>query len=481
MTIEETDEWEFNENPFEANNEIQCLHVDDNPQFCEVTARYLKKINGEISVIEETDAQAGLDRLIDDPVDCVISDYEMPGMDGIEFLQAVRENYPNLPFILFTGRGSEDVASEAINAGVTSYLQKGNSRETYELLTSRIQQAVSHHHSQRLAQIAKDRLFNLYEHVDGFYVLSNNWTITYWNSRIANRTERPHEEVLGRSFWDVFPEATELKTERYFREAMESREPVQFEVRYDPGEYWAEVRVYPFNGGLFIHSRDITEERERKQEMERRNQILQSFASTVSHDLRNPLSVAEGRLQLAQRTGDFEQLDGVAQAHNRMRNLIDELLRLARGEEMTLSEVSLQDSATQALETVSSEDMELVVVDDTTFKAHDTQLRRVFENLYWNALKHGEADTVSVGLLDEGGVYVEDDGVGIPPEDREKVFETGYSTDEDSPGFGLHLVEAVIEMHGWDITVTEGRAGGARFEIDGIESIASQGGNCANE
>ena len=456
------------DSPAGDGDRILVLHVDDDPQHGDLVATYLEQIDENITVDTETDPQSGLERLQTESVDCVVSDFQMPEMNGIEFLKHVREEYPNLPFILFTGKGSEEIASEAINAGVTSYLQKSGT-DTYELLANRVRNAVGHHRSKRLARVTEDRLFGLYEQADGFYVLDEEWTITYWNQRIAQRTGRSAEEVLGESYWEVFPEATEIETEERFRHAMETRTPVRFEVRYEPAEYWTEVRAFPIDEGLFVHSRNITDLRERERQIEHRNQILESFANTVSHDLRNPLSIAEGRLELAQETGDFEHLDEVTKAHNRMRNLIDDLLSIARGEDLEFEEVSLRESARDAWSTVSTEGMEFVVESDAHFDAHTSQLRRLFENLFWNAIEHGEADTVRVGTLDADGIYVEDDGQGIGPADQEDIFESGYSTTENGPGYGLHIVKNIVEIHDWEISVTGGAEGGARFEIREVQ------------
>ncbi len=121
---------------------IQVLHVDDDPELVELTAAFLEREYGSFEVVGATSASEGLERLDADPPDCVVSDYNMPGMDGIELLQTVREEFPELPFILYTGRGSEAVASDAISAGVTDYLQKQPGSEQFELLANRIRNAV---------------------------------------------------------------------------------------------------------------------------------------------------------------------------------------------------------------------------------------------------------------------------------------------------------------------------------------------------
>lgn len=447
--------------------QVSVLCVDDSTSQIELTATFLQRLDNRLQVTTETNPVTALDYVREQPIDCIVSDYKMPELNGVEFLREVRSDFPNLPFILFTGEGSEHVASEAIEAGVTSYVQKGGS-EVYEQLANQIDNAVDRRRSERRARIARDRLLDLYEQTDGFYILDSDWTVTYWNQRIADRTGVTSQDVLGETFWDVFEEAIDTEMYDNLRAAMERDKPAEFELYYPPFDYWAEVRAYPVDDLLFVHSRETTSENERKAELERRNHIIQSFASTVSHDLRNPLNVAEGKLELAQETGDFHHLEGVAEAHNRMRNLIDELLRLARNEELELVTVSLQEAANRAWTTVSSGETELIVEDDATFEAHKSELRRLFENLFWNAIDHGDATTIRVGRADGDGIFVADDGSGIPEGERDSVFESGMSTQENSPGFGLSIVVGIVNTHEWEIDLAESTDGGARFEISGI-------------
>ena len=122
---------------------VRILHVDNDPEFVDLAATALERERTVFSVDTTASAAAGLDRLADTDYDCIVSDYDMPGMSGTEFLESVRETAPDLPFVLFTGEGSEEVASEAIRAGVTDYLQKGGSSEQYTLLANRVESAVS--------------------------------------------------------------------------------------------------------------------------------------------------------------------------------------------------------------------------------------------------------------------------------------------------------------------------------------------------
>jgi signal transduction histidine kinase len=122
---------------------------------------------------------------------------------------------------------------------------------------------------------------------------------------------------------------------------------------------------------------------------------------------------------------------------------------------------------------VETKSVELVVDEDLSFKADPERLQRLFENLFRNALDHGGPDvTVTVGALpNRSGFYVSDSGPGIPEDERESVFNLGYTTRENGTGFGLAIVAETVTAHGWDIQVTENTAGGARFEILGVEPM----------
>jgi PAS domain S-box-containing protein len=130
---------------------IRVLHVDDEPDFGELTAEFLEREAARIAVTTVESAAAGLDRLDEEAFDCVVSDYQLSDTDGVAFLGRVREDHPDLPFVLFTGKGSEAVASEAIAAGATDYLQKGSGTEQYELLANRVLNAVEQYRSKRRA------------------------------------------------------------------------------------------------------------------------------------------------------------------------------------------------------------------------------------------------------------------------------------------------------------------------------------------
>ena len=212
---------------------------------------------------------------------------------------------------------------------------------------------------------------------------------------------------------------------------------------------------------------------ERTAELERQNDRLEEFAGVVSHDLRNPLEVARGRTELAREECDSDHLAAGERAHDRMTALIDDLLTLAReGDPVTDAEpVDLGRVVGSCWRTVDTVDATLRNEAEGMILADEGRLRQLLENLIRNAIEHGgEGVSVTVGTLPDG-FYVADDGPGIDPDRREEVFDAGHSTSQSGTGFGLRIVEQVADAHGWSVRAVESEAGGARFEVTGIESV----------
>ena len=204
--------------------------------------------------------------------------------------------------------------------------------------------------------------------------------------------------------------------------------------------------------------------------MNNREQEPEELIGAVSHDLRNPLAVARGHLELARKECDSEHLSRIGQAHERMGALIDELVTLAheKGTGVTVDSISLPVLVEECWQNVATAKATLSVDTDVHIIGDQTRLKQVFENLFRNAIDHAEEDVeVTVGPLSDG-FYVADNGPGIPTEKHEKVLELGYTTTEGGTGFGLSIVAEIVDAHGWTMRITESPSGGAQFEITGI-------------
>jgi signal transduction histidine kinase len=222
--------------------------------------------------------------------------------------------------------------------------------------------------------------------------------------------------------------------------------------------------------------RDITEKEDRIEDLERANRRLDQFASIVSHDLRNPLNVANGRVDIARETHDSDDLDIASQALERMGAIIEDVLTLTRqGQPVSKMEWRpLSDIAESCWQNCDTLDGELVIESDIRLRCDPSRLKRLLENTFRNALEHAGADsTVRVGSLgDESGFYVADDGPGFPEEDRDRLVEYEYSTAEQSSGLGLAIVKEIAQAHGWHLRLTDSSEGGARIEVTDVDTEA---------
>lgn len=252
-------------------------------------------------------------------------------------------------------------------------------------------------------------------------------------------------------------------------------------IRYQAAEgvtvadSWFVLAMFATYGGAFglLLGRYDIRRREEHAEQVRKTERLEEFASIVSHDLRNPLNVAQGRLDLARETGDSDHLEDVEGALTRMEMLIQDLLTLAHGRELKtdVTKVDLAETASSCWGHVETADATLRIETDLTIQADRHRLQQLLENLFRNAIEHGGAEvTITVGdLAETPGFYVEDTGPGIPADQRDRIFDAGYTTAQGGTGFGLRIVAEICTDHGWEVSVTEGTDGGARFEISGVE------------
>ncbi|WP_276299941.1 response regulator [Halorussus lipolyticus] len=633
-----------------ASSGKRVLVVDDEPGLADMAAEYLQRIDEEMSTTATDSATDALERIRDgSEFDCVVSDYNMPDMNGLELLEAVREEYPSLPFILYTGKGSEEIASEAISAGVTDYLQKETGTDHYEVLAKRIENAISQNRAKmelrqtrqkiealhqtaakaatcsdrtELSKLAVEaaeeilefdlcdislaegdrlvpqavskgvpsdgyyrstsidaednmaarvfregesvRINDLRSHgvapaesdyrsaltipiddhgifqavsrdVDGFsdrdlelaeLLLAHvSAALDRLGSEEQLRNERdrfaalfhniPHaigvgvfddgdpvisaanptfEEVFG---WELDEISGESIDERIIPEGAED-DAAEINGQMQNGEHVSgrEVRRNTADGprdfllhtveapsddadGFVIYT-DITDQKRRERELQRQNERLDEFASVLSHDLRNPLEVADGNARLLAEDCDSDRVEPIQNALGRIEELVDEALELAEQGRTVRdpTENSVPAAVEDAWDMVETDDADLETADlPDEVPSDESRLRRLFENLFRNAVEHGPTTgessavdggdevTVEVGGLDtDDGFYVADDGVGVE-EGHDKLFERGYTTSESGTGLGLRIVEDIVRAHGWSVRATDSEAGGLRIEV----------------
>jgi len=362
-------------------------------------------------------------------------------------------------------------------------------------------------------------------------VVDDDGRVRYESPSVEEVLGYEQGSTVGRSpLGYVHPDDRERVTERFYRALNDPDATPTLEYRYrtaDGDWVWLESRTRSLPadaavGHLLINSRDVSERKARERRLTDRNERLDRFASIVSHDLRNPLSVIRGSMEMARLKGDTEPLERGERAVDRIDQLVSELLTLARQgsgiDEPT--EFALGAVAREAWDTAGSADARLVVGADARVRGDRGRLRQAFENLFRNATEHAAPDggesvrptdggedarptdgpsdarptdgdedaplTVVVTATD-GGFLVADDGPGIAPAHREAVFDPGFTTREAGTGYGLDIVREVVESHGWTVGLRGGGAdppcpddvavpGGACFVVRGPAPHAAEAG-----
>ena len=313
--------------------------------------------------------------------------------------------------------------------------------------------------------------------IDGMAILGTDGIYNFVNQAHADIYGYPSPDAFSGETWRMCYAEEELVR---FEETVMPRLAAEGEwrgeavgVRGDGSTFPQELSLSLTDDGRTICVvRDITDRKRRERELERKKGQLDEFAGVVSHDLRNPLNIAQGRLELAHQDSDSEHIDAAANAIDRCFTLIDSLLTLARqGADVGETDpVDLGDVAVECWENVETEAGGLTVKTEQTIRADRSRLKQLLENLLRNAVEHGGED-VTVTIDDHAdGFYVADDGSGLPDGEHNRLFEAGYSTAGGGTGFGLDIVETIADAHGWDVRATESEAGGARFVFRSIES-----------
>jgi len=191
----------------DTSDDIRVVHVDDDPDLLELTATFLEREDEAFSVATTGNASDTTDYLSANPVDCVVSDYEMPETDGIEFLQSVRAEYPDLPFILYTGKGSEEIASDAISAGVTDYLRKQTGTDHYSLLANRIRNAVERFRVERTATRVQSQFAAVVKHTaDTILIVDGENVIRFVNPAVEDLFGYQPSELDGETLAKLMPD-----------------------------------------------------------------------------------------------------------------------------------------------------------------------------------------------------------------------------------------------------------------------------------
>jgi len=356
--------------------------------------------------------------------------------------------------------------------------------ELVELLMSHVSATLQRLQSADALRESEQKYRTLVEQSHDAVITYADGDLLFANERAAELFARSRETLLEGSPCELFHPEDRVKIERVVGElTAEVGRQQTFEARIQRPdgdvrfcEFSATSITYEDCSAVLASIRDITEWEARQRELERQNERLDEFASVVSHDLRSPINVARGSVDLAREDGGDEHLDRASEALDRMDALVENILDLARQGRLVdeTESVQLDEVATAAWQSVDATDASFDVETAASVDADRTRLQELFENLFRNAVEHGSEDgrvEVTVSPC-EDGFAVSDDGPGLPEGSHDDVFERGFTSNEEGTGFGLAIVESIADAHDWTVeAVPPGEDDrGARFEITGCRA-----------
>lgn len=338
---------------------------------------------------------------------------------------------------------------------------------------------------------------------DVFFVTDLTEGLVRWNDRLVDVTNRDKGVLAGADPATLFLADAAAVRDWLDTVVAEGTETVELEVEADDGA------TYEFTGSLVdcrredaqyvcAIGRDVSDRLATERELARSNEELERFAYVVSHDMKEPLRMVSSYLQLLDRRyeDDLDEdarefVDYAVDGAERMRQMIDDLLtysRAGRGD-TDLEHVDCGDvlgTVRRNLRVALDEnDADLVADDLPTVVGVRNQLVQLFQNLVDNAIKHAEdSPTIKVTAKreDRGWAFeVADDGPGIPPDEREEVFELFSGSDDDSTGIGLAVCRKIVERHGGaiDVESTDGKGTTVRFTLPATHAEAGMAGENA--
>ena len=461
---------------------LRVLYVDDEPTLLEISKLYLER-GGSFVVDTLLSAPEALVRLNTVRYDAIISDYQMPEMDGIGFLKALRTNGNTTPFIIFTGRGREEIVIQALNNGADFYLQKGGEpKSQFAELSHKIRQAVSRKRAEEALQESETR----------FRLVFETLPIGLW---LADKKGTPlMGNPAAQQIWAAQPPPGQERYGIFKAWHMPSGEPVSadegalgYAVNEGRTTEHELLEIEAFDGtkkhilnwaaplknehgeiiGAFVINQDITETEQAHDALRQANRKLKLLTGITRHDILNNVTSILSFLELAK----------AKSAHSEMTTFIEKL-------ETWTQQIRSQIEFTRLYEDIGSHtpqwlDLHAVLAqlqvpagvsfsDDCTGTEiyADALLERVFSNLLDNSVHHGKGVSdirISARQIDqELQVTYADNGIGIPAAEKEHIFERGYGK---NTGLGLALSREILSITGITIKETGEPGRGARFEI----------------
>jgi PAS domain S-box-containing protein len=458
---------------------ISLLYVDDEPDLLDLGKLFLER-GGDFSVTITGSAQDGLHNLSRTCFDAVISDYQMPDMDGIEFLKEVRSRYGNLPFILFTGRGREEVVIEAINHGVDFYLQKGGPPASqFAELRHKLLVAVDRRRAVDALRIENDKNRGLMDHASDVIIIADATTgmLIDANKKARETLGKSLDEIRALHFHDLHP--PELQEQ--YRKSLDTvvREGTGSQVMVIIGRDGRHIPMMvsatmmnlggrPCTMGIF---HDISEIQMAQEALQLANKKLGLLADITRHDIRNKLTVMGGYLDLVKdRPAEPDYSMYIKKIKSTVEVIGENIEFTKLYQDLGVVAPYWQNVHDVFFQACTHIDIKKISVQSDTRELEifaDPLLERAFYNFVENSLRHGgNVSTIRISAKESPSgeviLHIEDNGKGVPPFEKDTIFSKGYGR---NTGLGLFLVQEILSITGIAVREAGEYHKGARFEL----------------
>ncbi|MFB6202223.1 MAG: ATP-binding protein [Halorhabdus sp.] len=427
-------------------------------------------------------------------IDCAVVDV-CGDWDPTASIDRVREHDETVPILLVRRGAIEDASSVALT-GIDATVTVPADRDPVEVLSALADRI------RTLAASRRDRTFltSLLAHIpvsvyvkdrEGRHVAASDamfgmFEPSYITNDEGKRHHRP-ADVLGKTDFDLYDDELGERSRDIERQIRDTGEAIENQVERASSTVGAETYVLTTKApwtdhtgtaqGIIGVTRDVSERKRYETRIQRQNQRLRQLTATVSEAISDSISTAQQRLELARSTGDLTHFDAIECALDRIDTVVGYVLTITRQSEPVTDPAAVDVAAAvrRAWGRLDVEGPTLSIDTDATVRADPGRLQLLFEHLLRNACEHASGDTLSstvtitVGDRDDGGFFVADDGVGIPPTERETLFEPTFG-DPDASAIGLAVVAAIVAAHDWSVQYCEGD-GGARFDFSGVRRV----------
>lgn len=468
---------------------ISVLYIEPNQRIQKLIKSNIEKEHTDIHIITAKNSVEGFKLLDERRFDCIICEYDISDMNGLEFLDEIRHKEIDIPFILFADRCSNKIVRKVINNKSSDYIDKELNNKQYALLANRITNQVSEYMNSKKLHQKRQQLNTEQEFInasinsinDIFYVLDYSGKIIKLNKsgkRFIKNTTNYDYNKDDLFIKDIFPDEQKEQIDKSIlstKDGNDVRVNIESYLKKDNSKIELDLTFSLLNNShterIVGVGRDVTKQNKYKRQLKYKNKQLTEFAKIISHDIRNPLSIAQGYIDMIEDGGNNNQpIQKTKNALNKIENILDDVLDISTKTESDLTKqyLTIDSIANNCWNNIENENSNLYVKTNQSIFVNEKLVYRFFDNMFKNSIKHGGKNVdITIGSLNNG-FYIEDTGDGIPDKIKSEIFNPNYTTSNTGKGLGLTIVEHVCDLHNWTIKVTESSSGGARFEITDI-------------